>query len=158
MSRRFSVACLVVAMLAGLVGGASAQDDAAKNLKERQDFLAANKKKEGVKTTDSGLQYQVITAGKGASPMKTSVVKVHYHGTLTSGKVFDSSVDRGKPTEFPVNRVIPGWTEALQLMKVGDKWKLFIPSELAYRDRARGPVIGPNSVPIFEVELLDIVK
>jgi FKBP-type peptidyl-prolyl cis-trans isomerase len=137
---------------------AKAKPAAEKNLKEGQDFLAANKEKEGVKTTESGLQYQVLKSGSGASPKATDVVKVHYHGTLPDGKVFDSSVKRGEPAEFPVNGVIPGWTEALQKMKVGDKWKLFVPSSLAYRERGfPGSPIGPNQVLIFEVELLDVV-
>ncbi len=139
---------------------AAAVDDpaAAKNLKEGQDFLAKNKLVKGVVTTDSGLQYQVLASGKGASPKRTDTVRVHYHGTLINGKVFDSSVDRGDPARFPVNRVIPGWTEALQKMKVGDKWKLFIPADLAYGAQSPDPSIGPNSVLIFEVELLDILK
>ncbi len=122
-------------------------------------FLAENKKKKGVTTTASGLQYEVITEGKGATPKKTDKVKVHYHGTLVDGTVFDSSVERKEPASFGVNQVIPGWTEALQLMKVGDKWKLTIPSNLAYG--ARGTPdgrIGPNAVLVFDVELLDIVK
>ncbi len=131
---------------------------AAKNLKEGQDFLAKNKLVKGVVTTKSGLQYQVITAGKGPSPKRTDTVSVHYHGTMLSGKVFDSSVERKRPAEFAVNRVISGWTEALQLMKVGDKWKLFIPSDLAYGPDSPGEPIGPNSLLVFEVELLDIVK
>jgi FKBP-type peptidyl-prolyl cis-trans isomerase FklB len=122
-------------------------------------FLAENKKKKGVTTTESGLQYEVLTAGKGASPKKTDKVKVHYHGTLVDGKVFDSSVERKEPASFGVGQVIPGWTEALQLMKVGDKWKLVIPPDLAYGARGTpGGPIGPNAVLIFEVELLDIVK
>jgi FKBP-type peptidyl-prolyl cis-trans isomerase FklB len=147
-------------MQAKAAAATAAQDPtAAKSLKEGQDFLAANKTKKGVTTTASGLQYEVISAGKGASPMRTDVVRVHYHGTLISGKVFDSSVQRKEPAEFPVNRVIPGWTEALQKMRVGDKWKLFIPSDLAYGERGTpGGPIGPNSVLIFEVELLGIVK
>ncbi len=120
-------------------------------------FLAENKKKKGVKTTASGLQYEVLTEGKGASPKKTDKVKVHYHGTMIDGKVFDSSVKRMEPAEFPVNEVIPGWTEALQLMKVGDKWRVVIPSDLAYGPGGNGP-IPPNAVLIFEVELLDILK
>ncbi|MCI0357799.1 MAG: FKBP-type peptidyl-prolyl cis-trans isomerase [Planctomycetaceae bacterium] len=122
-------------------------------------LLAENKKKKGVTTTESGLQYEVITAGKGASPKKTDKVKVHYHGTLVDGKVFDSSVERKEPASFAVNEVIPGWTEALQLMKVGDKWRLHIPPDLAYRDRGTpGGPIPPNAVLIFDVELLEIQK
>lgn len=127
-----------------------------KNLKEGEAFLAANAKKEGVKTTASGLQYKVMKSGNGPSPKKEDSVKVHYHGTLIDGTVFDSSVERGEPVTFGVSEVIPGWTEALQLMKVGDKWQLFIPSKLAYGERAAGPKISPNSTLIFEVELLGI--
>ena len=146
-------------MQARAAAAAAGEDPvAAKNLKEGQDFLAKNKLVKGVVTTDTGLQYQVLASGKGASPKRTDVVRVHYHGTLLGGKVFDSSVERREPAEFPVNRVIPGWTEALQKMKVGDKWKLFIPSDLAYGTQSPGEPIGPNSVLIFEVELLDIVR
>ena len=127
-----------------------------KNKAEGEKFLAANKKKTGVKTTSSGLQYQVIKEGKGATPKATDKVKVHYHGTLLNGKVFDSSVERGEPISFPLNGVIKGWTEGLQLMKVGGKTKFFIPSDLAYGARGAGGDIGPNSTLIFEVELLDI--
>jgi len=130
---------------------------AEKNLKAGEDFLAANAKKNGVKTTASGLQYKVIKTGTGATPKPTDTVKVHYEGTLIDGTVFDSSVQRGQPVTFPVGGVIPGWTEALQLMKVGDKWQLFIPARLAYGERGVGP-IGPNSMLIFEVELLSIEK
>jgi FKBP-type peptidyl-prolyl cis-trans isomerase FklB len=126
------------------------------NKKEGADFLAANAKKEGVKTTASGLQYKVIKSGTGKTPKATDTVKTHYHGTLINGEVFDSSVQRGEPVEFPVNGVIPGWQEALQLMKVGDKWQLFVPSELAYGERGAGGKIGPNSTLIFEVELLEV--
>lgn len=128
-----------------------------KNLKAGEDFLAANAKKEGVKTTASGLQYKVTKAGTGASPKPSDEVKVHYHGTLIDGTVFDSSVERGEPISFPVTGVIPGWVEALQMMKVGDKWTLYIPSKLAYGERgAPGGKIGPNSALIFDVELLGI--
>lgn len=127
-----------------------------KNKKEGDAFLAANKKKEGVTTLPSGLQYKVLKVGKGASPKATDTVDTHYHGTLIDGTVFDSSVERGEPVSFQVNRVIPGWTEALQKMKVGDKWQLVIPSELAYAERGAGDDIGPNSVLVFEVELLGI--
>jgi len=127
------------------------------NLKAGEAFLAANAKKEGVKITASGLQYKVINSGAGPSPKLTDVVKVHYHGKLIDGTVFDSSVRRNTPATFPVNGVIPGWTEALQMMKVGDKWQLVIPSKLAYGEQGPGP-IGPNSVLVFEVELLGIEK
>jgi FKBP-type peptidyl-prolyl cis-trans isomerase FklB len=121
-------------------------------------FLAENKTKEGVVTLESGLQYQIITAGNGAKPTLTDQVKCHYHGTLIDGTVFDSSVERGEPATFYVNGVIKGWTEALQMMPVGSKWKLFVPADLAYGDRAAGEKIKANSTLIFEVELLEIVK
>ena len=121
-------------------------------------FLAENKKKEGVKTTDSGLQYIVITEGKGDSPIDDDTVSVDYVGTLIDGTEFDSSYKRGKPVSFPVNGVIKGWTEALKLMKPGSKLKLFIPSELAYGERGMGGVIGPNETLIFEVELKEVKK
>ena len=127
--------------------------------KKATDFLATNKAKPGVQVTKSGLQYKVIKKGTGAMPKATDTVKVHYHGTHTDGRVFDSSVQRGRPTEFPVNRVISGWTEALQLMHVGDKWQLVIPSDLAYGVRGTGDgTIGPGEVLVFEVELLGISK
>ena len=119
-------------------------------------FLAENATKEGVTTTESGLQYEILSSGDGAKPNATDQVTVHYHGMLTDGTVFDSSVDRGEPATFPVNGVIPGWVEALQLMSVGDKWKLTIPSELAYGDRGAGGLIGPGATLVFEVELLGI--
>ena len=122
-------------------------------------FLAENGKRKGVITTKSGLQYEVIkNSTDTAKPTLTDKVKCHYHGTLLNGTVFDSSVDRGEPISFPVNGVIPGWTEALQLMTVGSKWKLYIPSELAYGDRSAGPTIEPGSTLIFEVEILAIEK
>jgi FKBP-type peptidyl-prolyl cis-trans isomerase len=130
-----------------------------KNLKEGQEFLKKNKKKEGVKTTESGLQYKVIEEGKGDSPGEYDTVKVHYTGTNIDDEVFDSSKKRGKPVEFPVDRVIPGWTEGLQLMKEGAKYKFFIPAELAYGKRApRGSDIEPNETLIFEVELLEVKR
>lgn len=119
-------------------------------------FLAQNKTKDGVVTTESGLQYEIITEGSGAKPALEDKVTTHYHGTLMDGTVFDSSVDRGEPVSFQVNGVIPGWTEALQLMSVGSKWKLYIPSELAYGERGAGGAIGPNEALIFEVELVSI--
>ena len=129
-----------------------------KNLKAGEEFLAANKTKTGVVTLPSGLQYEIIKVGTGPKPTAEDQVKCHYHGTTIDGKVFDSSVDRKEPATFPVNRVIPGWTEALQLMPVGSKWKLFIPAALAYGERGAGQDIKPNSTLIFEVELLEIVK
>jgi len=129
-----------------------------KNLADGKAFLEKNAKEEGVITLDSGLQYKVLEKGKGAPPIKTDNVTVHYHGTLIDGTVFDSSVERGEPATFPVGGVIPGWVEALQLMPPGSKWKLFIPAELAYGERGAGQVIGPNSVLVFEVELLEINK
>lgn len=136
---------------------AKQQADSAKNAKAGEEFLAANGKKEGVKTTASGLQYKVVKSGSGKTPGPKDTVKVHYHGTLVDGTVFDSSVDRGEPVTFPVDGVIPGWTEALQLMKVGDKFQLFIPAKLAYGENGP-PKIGPNSALIFDVELLGIEK
>lgn len=127
------------------------------NKKKSADFLEKNKTAEGVKVTASGLQYQVMTEGTGPVPKKEDTVKCHYTGTLIDGTKFDSSVDRGQPAEFPVAGVIPGWTEALQMMKVGSKYKLFIPPELAYGPAGR-PGIPANSALIFEVELLEIVK
>ncbi len=121
-------------------------------------FLQANAKKEGVMSLPSGLQYQVMKQGEGPKPVPTDRVKCHYHGTLTDGTVFESSVNRGEPVTFAVNGVISGWMEALQLMPVGSKWKLFIPSNLAYGDNPSGPLIGPGSTLVFEVELLEIVK
>jgi FKBP-type peptidyl-prolyl cis-trans isomerase FklB len=128
---------------------------AEKNKKEGDAFLAENKKKEGVKTLESGLQYKVITEGKGASPSASDTVTVHYKGTLIDGTEFDSSYKRNEPASFPVNGVIKGWTEALQLMKEGSKWQLFIPAGIAYGDMGR-PGIPPNSVLIFDVELIKV--
>lgn len=133
------------------------QEEGENNKKKGAEFLEKNKTAPGVKVTASGLQYSVITEGTGAIPKKEDTVKCHYTGTLIDGTKFDSSVDRGQPAEFPVGGVIPGWTEALQLMKVGSKYKLFIPSDLAYGPAGR-PGIPPNSTLVFEVELLDIVK
>ncbi|MBV7532825.1 FKBP-type peptidyl-prolyl cis-trans isomerase [Chitinophaga sp. sic0106] len=130
----------------------------AKNREVGEKFLAANKTKPGVVTLPSGLQYQIIKEGDGAKPTLNDKVKTHYHGTLIDGTVFDSSVERGEPISFPVSGVIKGWTEALQLMPVGSKWKLFIPADLAYGDRQAGPKIGPGSALVFDVELLEIVK
>lgn len=123
---------------------------------EGEKFLAENAKKQGVFTTASGLQYEVIKMGDGPKPKATDKVKTHYHGTLINGKVFDSSVERGEPISFPLANVIPGWTEALQLMPVGSKFRLFIPYQLAYGERGAGADIKPYSALIFEVELLGI--
>lgn len=136
----------------------ASEREAQTNLEEGNKFLEENGKREGVTTTESGLQYEVLTEGTGAKPAATDKVRVHYHGTLTDGTVFDSSVDRGEPAVFGVNQVISGWTEALQLMPVGSKWKVFIPANLAYGPRGAGADIGPNSALIFEVELLEIVE
>ncbi|QJW92423.1 FKBP-type peptidyl-prolyl cis-trans isomerase [Spirosoma taeanense] len=130
----------------------------AENKKIGEAFLAENKTKSGVTTTASGLQYSIEKEGTGAKPTATDRVKVHYTGRLLDGKVFDSSVERGQPAEFGVGEVIRGWTEALQLMPVGSKWKLYIPAELAYGDRGAGAEIKPGSTLVFDVELLDIVK
>ncbi len=129
---------------------------AGKNKKEGDAFLAANKTKDGVKVTSSGLQYKVLKEGTGPKPTATQTVSVNYRGTLIDGTEFDSSIKRGKPAEFPVNGVIKGWTEALQLMPVGSKWELVIPPDLAYGEQGAGSAIGPNAVLIFEVELLAI--
>jgi FKBP-type peptidyl-prolyl cis-trans isomerase FklB len=126
------------------------------NLNAGKKFLEENKKKQGVVELPDGLQYMVIKEGTGPKPVASDTVSVHYHGTLIDGTVFDSSVERGEPAEFPVGAVIPGWTEALQLMTVGSKYKLFIPSNLAYGERSAGPKIAGNSTLIFEVELLKI--
>ena len=132
----------------------AAQASASKSIiAEGESFLAENKTKEGVKETASGLQYLVVKEGDGAMPSNTSTVVVHYTGTLLDGSVFDSSVQRGQPATFPVNGVIAGWTEALQLMKAGSKWKLFIPHNLAYGEQGAGGAIGPYSTLIFDVEL-----
>ena len=126
------------------------------NLEAGQAFLSENALRPGVTSLESGLQYEIIQAGDGPKPGPTQVVKCHYHGTLIDGRVFDSSVQRGQPASFPLNRVIPGWTQALQLMGVGSKWKLFLPPHLAYGDRQVSAEIGPNSTLVFEVELLGI--
>lgn len=139
------------------------QEAAEKNRKSGEEnaaagrkFLEENAKKEGVKVTPSGLQYLVIKEGEGDSPKATDTVKVHYEGTLISGQIFDSSVKRGEPVEFPLNHVIPGWTEGVQLMKPGAKYRFFIPSELAYGEHGAGEAIGPNSTLIFDVELIAV--
>lgn len=125
---------------------------------EGEAFLADNAKREGVVTLASGLQYEVITEGSGDKPTASSTVRTHYHGTLINGDVFDSSYERGQPAEFPVGGVIAGWTEALQLMPVGSKWRLYVPHQLAYGERGAGASIAPFSALVFDVELLDIVS
>ncbi len=136
----------------------AAKVEGEKNKKVGDDFLAANKNKPGVITLPDGMQYEILKTGTGPKPKAEDEVKCHYHGTTIDGKVFDSSIERGEPANFPVNRVIPGWTEALQMMPVGSKWKLYIPAALAYGERGAGKDIKPNSTLIFEVELLEIVK
>ena len=126
--------------------------------KEGEEFLAINATKKGVVTLESGMQYEVLTSGSGATPGLNDKVTTHYTGTLIDGTVFDSSVERGQPASFPVSGVIKGWTEALQLMKEGDKWKLYIPYDLAYGDRGAGADIGPYSTLIFEIELISVDK
>ena len=121
-----------------------------------QAYLYINAQKPGVKVMPSGLQFEIIESGEGRSPLATSNVVTHYHGTFVNGDVFDSSVDRGAPAEFPVNRVIAGWTEALQMMKEGDKWRLVLPPEIAYGERGAGGLIPPNTVLVFEVELIEV--
>ena len=136
-----------------------AKQQAIANAQIASDYFIANAKVDGRQETPSGLQYKIIHKGQSENtPSPTSMVKVHYHGTLIDGTVFDSSVERGSPATFGVGQVIKGWTEALQLMKAGDKWKLYIPSDLAYGPRGAGGKIGPNSALIFEVELLSIEK
>src|SRR5881394_3707165 len=135
---------------------AASKEAAEKNKAEGEKFLEENKKKDGVKTTASGLQYKVLTEGSGAAPKETDTVVTNYRGTLIDRTEFDSSYKRGEPATFPVNRVIKGWTEALQLMKPGAKYKLLIPSNLAYGAGGAGQDIGPNSTLIFEVELLSV--
>lgn len=141
---------------------AEMQAEAAKqgevNRKNGEAFLTENAKREGIKVTESGLQYEVLESGKGDSPKASDNVEVHYTGKLIDGTVFDSSVERGVPASFGVTQVIPGWVEALQLMHEGDKWRLYIPSDLAYGPNGAGGVIGPNMTLIFDVELLLVIK
>ena len=132
-------------------------EDAGRLAAQGEQFLEDNAKREEVDITETGLQYEVLASGDGESPTESSTVRVHYHGTLVDGTVFDSSVDRGEPIEFLVNGVIAGWTEALLMMKPGDKWKLFIPHNLAYGANGAGGVIGPYQALVFEVELLAVV-
>lgn len=136
---------------------AAAEETGRKNREAGEAFLAENGKRAEVKTTASGLQYEVLTEGNGPMPQATDQVEVHYTGKLIDGTVFDSSVDRGIPATFGVTQVIPGWVEALQLMKAGSKWRLFIPSQLAYGPQGAGGVIGPNQTLIFDVNLIKVV-
>jgi FKBP-type peptidyl-prolyl cis-trans isomerase FkpA len=146
------IASLTFAFALVFVSSATAQSGA----QEGQRFLKENATKAGVNTTPSGLQYKVLTEGTGRSPKATDVVVVNYRGTLINGKEFDSSYKSGKPIEFPLNRVIPGWTEGVQLMKEGAKYEFYIPPNLAYGSRGAGGVIGPDETLIFEVELLKV--
>ena len=146
------IAALTIALALVVVSGATAQS----GLKEGQRFLKENATKPGVSTTSSGLQYKVLKEGTGRSPKATDVVVVNYRGTLINGKEFDSSYKSGKPIEFPLNRVIPGWTEGVQLMKEGAKYEFYIPPNLAYGSRGAGGVICPDETLIFEVELLKV--
>ncbi|MDF1659354.1 MAG: FKBP-type peptidyl-prolyl cis-trans isomerase [Verrucomicrobiales bacterium] len=139
-----------------LVDEKSAEGDDKKIMEAGKKFLEENEKKDGVEVTSSGLQYEVLKKGDGAKPEATDEVTVHYHGTLIDGTVFDSSVDRGEPTSFPLNRVIPGWTEGVQLMPLGSKYRFTIPYNLAYGSRGAGADIKPYSTLVFEVELLEI--
>ena len=136
---------------------AQQEEQAAAGKKIGEDFLAANAKNEGIVTLENGLQYEVLVEGEGAKPSQESTVRVHYHGTFIDGKVFDSSVERGQPAEFPVGGVIAGWTQALQLMSEGSKWRLFIPSDLAYGAAGSQGAIPPHSALVFEVELLNVL-
>jgi FKBP-type peptidyl-prolyl cis-trans isomerase FklB len=135
---------------------AQREEAAKENLREGQEFLSENAQKDGVRTTESGLQYEVIEKGSGKTPTPESTVTVHYRGTLIDGTEFDSSYRRGEPATFPVNGVIAGWTEALQLMSEGAKYKLYIPADLAYGERGAGQAIGPNETLIFDVELISV--
>ena len=136
--------------------GAEQNEEATENKAKGEAFLAENGAREGVETTESGLQYEILETGSGPQPSVTDTVSVHYRGTFLDGSQFDSSYERGSPASFAVNRVIAGWTEGLQLMPVGSTWKLYIPSDLAYGDRGSPPLIGPGETLIFEVKLLDI--
>ena len=152
---------IVIAIFCVLIfkNSKKAKQQAIANAQIESDYLIANAKVEGVQETASGLQYKIIHKGDSENtPSPTSMVKVHYHGTLIDGTVFDSSYDRGEPTEFPVGGVIAGWTEALQMMTVGSKWRLTVPYELAYGEQGAGGVIGPFATLIFDIELLDIVS
>ncbi len=135
---------------------ARTEEQGKKRLQLAEQFLAANAARDEVTTTDSGLQYEVLEAGSGAKPGPGATVVTHYHGTFVDGTVFDSSVERGEPAEFGVNQVIPGWTEALQLMSIGDKWRIACPPQLAYGEQGAGDTIPPNTALVFEIHLIDI--
>jgi FKBP-type peptidyl-prolyl cis-trans isomerase len=137
---------------------AEGEREGQRNLEDGNAFLEKNKNREGVQTTPSGLQYEILQEGSGPRPSPSDQVRVHYHGTLIDGTVFDSSVERGQPAVFYANQVISGWTEALQMMPAGSKWKIYLPSDLAYGERGAGGDIGPNTVLIFEVELLEVIN
>ena len=143
---------------AAAIAGEKAKEEAAVAIAKGQAYMLENKSVEGVMVTESGIQYQVLTAAEGAKPKATDKVKVHYKGTTIDGTTFDSSYDRGEPAEFGLNQVIPGWTEGVQLMSVGSKYKFVIPSSLAYGDQGAGSSIGPGETLVFEVELLDILS
>ncbi len=160
------VACILLACAAALAlpghgddGDTGLEETAiATTVEERgREYLTTNGEREGVVTTESGLQYEVLASGEGASPGRRDSVSVHYHGTSIDGRVFDSSVERGQPAQFRVNGVIAGWTEALQMMRVGDRWRLVIPPELAYGEAGAADVIAPNETLVFEVELLAVL-
>ena len=136
----------------------TAESQSSKLQKLAETFMTENAKREGVKVTESGMQYEILEEGVGEKPSATSLVKTHYHGTFIDGKVFDSSVDRGEPAEFGVNQVISGWTEALQMMPVGSKWRIALPAHLAYGQAGAGGSIPPNSSLVFEIHLIDIVS
>lgn len=144
-------------MLLGQYFNKLQQEADARNKEIGEKFLAENKKREGIITTASGLQYEILTAGNGPKPKATDSVKCHYEGRLIDGTVFDSSIRRGEPATFGVGQVIAGWVEALQLMPVGSKWRLYIPSDLAYGAHGAGDIIGPNAALIFDVEVLQII-
>lgn len=144
-------------MLLGQYFNKLQQEADARNKEIGEKFLAENKKREGIITTASGLQYEILTAGNGPKPKATDTVKCHYEGRLIDGTVFDSSIRRGEPATFGVGQVIAGWVEALQLMPVGSKWRLYIPSDLAYGAHGAGDIIGPNAALIFDVEVLQII-
>lgn len=152
----WKIAVTITVLLAAVLAPAPVLADAEKNREAGEAFLDNNSEKNGVTVTASGLQYLVLVEGKGAKPQPTDSVTVHYKGTLINGTVFDSSYDRGEPATFPLEDVIPGWTEGLQLMNVGSKYRLFIAPELAYGERGAGLMIGPNAALIFDVELLEI--